>query len=602
MRTIFWITLSSMLASQVLAAPIAVIPNGGASVGSLSVINPATGAVERSLVTAIAPTGSRITNDSFAIANTGDSAAVLGLQQNSVSAVYILSVVNLSTGRITGQLELPFVPRQGPVMVAANPKASVLYLGYVDSNSNFRILAINPTTLQVAGEANLGASGGSSMTVSPNGEAIYLSGYPYAAVTAVQATNLKPIGTVPLADQWYAAVSPDSATLYVAAGDYPDIAVTVINTATLQVTQTVPLAGVSVVFGLAISPDGSQLYLPGQANFQGTDIYTLDLSTQALEAVPAIVIGNIAASPDGTVYVGNGSGVVVFDPASQSVTGTLSAYSSGSFALNSTGNQLYYLNQQSSTLAATAPPPQPTVLGAAPTGFLDSAAYDGINNVLLAADTANNIEVLDASTFAPAGHIFLPNLNSTIPYLTASGGSGFVIYVPNAAPAVLRFDPVSLKATGNVAFLDNEADDLIFFSQPVMSGSTLYVPLQASFNGGPAGFAGSANAPATSAPNSAVAVIDTLQMKRVALWPFPGLPLFGMAPGSSVAYAVVLVGSTLDLDQIDVSTGKITLQAKIPGSGGGHVLEPGGFAGRQHHLFLGGQYALHVQCADSRHD
>jgi len=38
-----------MLASQVLAAPIAVIPNGGASVGSLSVINPATGAVERSL-------------------------------------------------------------------------------------------------------------------------------------------------------------------------------------------------------------------------------------------------------------------------------------------------------------------------------------------------------------------------------------------------------------------------------------------------------------------------------------------------------------------------------------------------------------------------
>ena len=159
MRTIFWITLSSMLASQVLAAPIAVIPNGGASVGSLSVINPATGAVERSLVTAIAPTGSRITNDSFAIANTGDSAAVLGLQQNSVSAVYILSVVNLSTGRITGQLELPFVPRQGPVMVAANPKASVLYLGYVDSNSNFRILAINPTTLQVAGEANLGASG-----------------------------------------------------------------------------------------------------------------------------------------------------------------------------------------------------------------------------------------------------------------------------------------------------------------------------------------------------------------------------------------------------------------------------------------------------------
>jgi DNA-binding beta-propeller fold protein YncE len=88
------------------------------------------------------------------------------------------------------------------------------------------------------------------------------------------------------------------------------------------VTQTVPFASVSVVFGLAISPDGSQLYLPGQANFQGTDIFTLDLPTQAVMAVPAVVRGNIAVSPGGTVYVGNGSGVVVFDPASQSVTGT----------------------------------------------------------------------------------------------------------------------------------------------------------------------------------------------------------------------------------------------------------------------------------------
>jgi hypothetical protein len=80
MRAIFGITLSWILASQALAASVAVIPNGGPSVGSLSVINPATGTVERNLVTAIAPTQPTggITNASFAITNTGDRAAVLG--------------------------------------------------------------------------------------------------------------------------------------------------------------------------------------------------------------------------------------------------------------------------------------------------------------------------------------------------------------------------------------------------------------------------------------------------------------------------------------------------------------------------------------------
>jgi hypothetical protein len=121
MRAILGISVSWILASQAPAAPVAVIPNGGTVIGSLSVINPATGRVERNLVTGIAATGDGITNAGFAITNTGDSAAVLGLQQNSASAAYILSVVNLSTGRITGQRELSFVSRRGPVTVAAKP-------------------------------------------------------------------------------------------------------------------------------------------------------------------------------------------------------------------------------------------------------------------------------------------------------------------------------------------------------------------------------------------------------------------------------------------------------------------------------------------------
>jgi hypothetical protein len=266
--------------------------------------------------------------------------------------------------------------------------------------------------------------------------------------------------------------------------------------------------------------------------------------------------------------------VLVFDPASQSVTRTLSAYGYGSFALNSTGRQLYYLNQQSSTLAATGPPPSQTILGTAATGQLNSAAYDAINNLLLVADSANNVEVLDAGTFKPAGHLFVTDLNNAYPYVTANCGSGFVIYVPNADPVVLRFDPVSLQATGAVALLNNNADNIITFSQPVMSGSTLYVPLSASFNGGPGRFAGSASAPSTGMPNSAIAVIDTLQMKLVALWPFQALPLLGLARGHGVAYAVVPAGSILDLDEIELRTGKIALQVQIPGSPGAAYSNP----------------------------
>ena len=580
MRTIFGIVLSSIFASQALAATVAVIPNGGARVASLSVMNPATGMVERSLMTAIATNGV-ILNSSFAIANTGGSAAVLGyLQGNGGSApVYILFAVNLSTGRITAQRELSLVPPKGPVMVAANPKASVLYLCYLDSSSNFHIQAIDPITLHVILESNLGANGGQSMTVAPDGETIYLNGYAHPAVAAVKASNLKLIGTVPLADSSYTAVSPDSSILYVAAGKYPDMGLTAVNTATLQVMQTVPISSVSVLFGLAVSPDGSRIYMSGQANFQGTDIFTLDLATQALLAVPVVVAGagtsNIAVSPSGTVYVGDASEVVVFDPASQSVTGKVSAYGYGPFALNSTGSLLYYLNGQSSTLAAAGPPPSLTILGTAATGQLDAAAYDAIDNLLLVADTANNIEVLDAGTSEPAGHIFIPLLNNTNPYMTASGGSGFVTFVgPVSATQgcdcaqVLRFDPVLLQVTGAVTLLNNPSDNLIGYSQPVMNGSTLYVPLTASQNGGPVRFALSAGAPSISVPNSAIAVIDTSQMKLMALWPFQALPLLGLAPGYGVAYAVVPAGSILDLDEIDLSTGKITLQVQAPGGGG----------------------------------
>ena len=139
------------------------------------------------------------------------------------------------------------------------------------------------------------------MTVSPDGQTIYLSGYGYAAETAVQASNTRLIGTVPLSQPCCAAVSPDSSTLYVVAGSYLGMAVTVVDTATLQVTQSVPLASISVLFGLAISPDGSQLYLPAQVKFhEATNNLLLVADTHNFEVLDAL-----AFQPTGQLFVPN---------------------------------------------------------------------------------------------------------------------------------------------------------------------------------------------------------------------------------------------------------------------------------------------------------
>src|SRR5580658_1108062 len=549
MRIIYSEILIALFAVNVPGAVRTIIPDGGAGAGSVSVINPATGTIERSLVTATS--SSAVTNSAFAIANTGDSAAVLAVS----SGAYLLSVVNLSTGKITAQQDLSVPLPPLPAVIAANPKTSFVYLTYSDSSHNTHIQKIDIATLGVILDSNLGSKAGLTMTVSPDGETIYLTGYGYSEVAAVKASNLKLTGTVPLSDAWNAAVSPDSSTLYVANGQYPNIALAYVDAATLQVTQTVPLASVSVVFGLAISTDGSQLYMPGQADFQGTDIFTLDIATQALMSVPAVVTGNVAASADGTVYFDDGSDVVVFDPASQTVTATFTAFSNGTLAVNSTGSELYFLNQLSSILAVTGAPPSQTVVDTAATGYLSSVAYDSTNNLLLVADSANNVEVLNARTLQPAGQIFIPNL--AYAFLNARGGSGFAT---SSTPQILRFDPVSLQVTGTAVIPGSAANYLWNYSQPVLSGSTLYVPFMRSPNGGP-------RLPSSAAPRpGGIAVIDTLQMSLTAIWPFEGLPLLGLAPGGQVVYAVVPgANQVLVLAQIDLSTGQTVNHVQIPG-------------------------------------
>jgi WD40 repeat protein len=548
-RITFGVIPMAFLAFQATGATHTIIPNGAAGVGSLSVINPETGAVERSLVTAAS--SSPINNIDFVIVNAGNSAVALAISSNA----YLLSAVNLTTGKITTQQTLasPLPPK--PISIAANPKTSVVYLTYRDASGSTHVRKLNALTLGIIEDSNLGANAPLSMTVSPDGGTIYLFGNGYTEVAAVNASNLKVVGTIPLSNQWDAVPSPNSRTLYVAAGHYPNIALTYIDATTFTVTSTVPLGDVSVVFSLAISADGSQLYMPAQANYQGTDIFTLDLATGTQMAVPVVVNGNTAVSTDGTVYVGDGSSIVVFDPASQSVKTTFHTFGNGILAPRLTGTSLCFLNEFSSTLEKTGPPPSQTALATGATGTLSGVAYDSSNNLLLVADSANNVEVWNPDTMQPVGQLFIPNL--AYAFLNAGGGSGFAT---SSTPDIYRFDTVSLQVTGTASLPGGAANYLWTYSQPALSGSTLYVPFERSLNGEPR----LPSSDASAAPDG-IAAIDTAQMKLTAIWPFRGLPLLGLAPEGQVAYAVVpLAQQTLDLDKIDLSTGQIVAHVQLP--------------------------------------
>jgi DNA-binding beta-propeller fold protein YncE len=95
------------------------------------------------------------------------------------------------------------------------------------------------------------------------------------------------------------------------------------------VTQSVPLG--TFALGMALSPDGSQIYMPGE-----TSLAILDVSTLALSIAP-LAVGKIAVAPDGTVYGDNTSSIVVIDPVLWTVTATYAADDANFFALSLDG-------------------------------------------------------------------------------------------------------------------------------------------------------------------------------------------------------------------------------------------------------------------------
>jgi YVTN family beta-propeller protein len=119
-------------------------------------------------------------------------------------------------------------------------------------------------------------------------------------------------------------VSPDGKRLYVA--DEARLAIDVVDTGSLQLAGVIPIPQAATLPGLALSPDGAQLYVVGGPGWLSV------VNTAAGRVVTRLELGNgsagIAVSPDGgRVYVANrySANLSVVDPSADRVVATIPA-------------------------------------------------------------------------------------------------------------------------------------------------------------------------------------------------------------------------------------------------------------------------------------
>src|SRR5215469_608242 len=127
-------------------------------------------------------------------------------------------------------------------------------------------------------------------------------------VTATIPVGPSPIGVV---------ASPDGTTVYVT--NQGNGTISVINPATNTVTGSITLQAPAQPSELAITPDGSRLYVPDlNGNLQVVNIATSTVTT--VIPIGGILVGSVAITPDGShAYVQSISRVTVIDTATNTV-------------------------------------------------------------------------------------------------------------------------------------------------------------------------------------------------------------------------------------------------------------------------------------------
>lgn len=361
----------------------------------------------------------------------------------------------------------------------AQPAVYVLSHGPVSGNSVPQYLTVvDGATNQKGTKIQLGLSAGlfGSMAVAPDGGRIYVTNPRDMTVSVVSTTTNTVIQTLPKelflgpgvlqTVVNYAAVSPDSQTLYVVA----QTGISVIDTASMtRINYRGGIYGQPV-----ISPDGTRLYFKIAGGESGPDrVLVLDatsLSTVADVNLPAPNHDrgyDISITPDGRyVHItrgrfNNASGLAVLDTTTNTIVHerpTPNAFAAAS-ETSPNGAYLYVVGRQSTD----------QLYRLSPTTHLELSTTSGVGNAYDLAFTADSSRAYVAALYGvyvidTATH----SIVTTIPFSSSTDGSPRSVAVLGAGP--IDPTPSNLRLTSIVGNLVSLA-----WNQPASGPADGYV-------------------------------------------------------------------------------------------------------------------------------
>jgi YVTN family beta-propeller protein len=217
-----------------------------------------------------------------AITPTGQTVYATG----SLGAMGVVSVINAVTGDVLSTIEIG--SGTNPQGVAVNPVSKTIYVANINNNSLSWIASGSDS---VGGTIAVGRSP-LGVAVSKDGKFAYVTNYDSASVSVIDTISKEVIGTIQVGvNPNGVAVAPDGGHVYVA--NSKSNSVSVINTTTNAVTQTIqlncPASGCSFLespvttgptpYGVAVSPDGSQIYV---TEWTGNSVATIGVVSNGL--------------------------------------------------------------------------------------------------------------------------------------------------------------------------------------------------------------------------------------------------------------------------------------------------------------------------------
>ncbi|WP_197040267.1 YncE family protein [Mycobacterium sp. URHB0044] len=289
-----------------------------------------------------------------ALALSGNYAYLANQGSNTVSVIDTRTGQLVDTNLATPTVVDPITVGTSPAAVVATSNGKV----YVANSGSGTVSVISTSTNKVTKTIQVGSSP-QGLAVSPDGSKVYVANSGSGTVSVISTSSDALVDVNPVT--WWAvdsiavgssptglAVSPDGSRLYVA--NKGSGTVSVINTASYGVTNTIT-AGTQPT-SLAVSPDNKSVYATNTGSSTVTVIDATNAATNAYTVRKTVAVGtspsSVKFSPDGSLaYVANGNdSISVIDTRSTTVTRTLAidpaAETGGhSIALSADGNTIY---------------------------------------------------------------------------------------------------------------------------------------------------------------------------------------------------------------------------------------------------------------------